>query len=438
MADYTAIVEAGNAIVELLRDNLTPEPLGNRELIALCSPHESENNQLTLYLYHIEEENQNMTSGFYQVDQNTQRRAPAQFILRYLVTAHSKAPVQLRQADQHRIIGAAIQTLRDNPVVPQRYLSGSLDEEHAQIHLAIEKVPLEQLLKIWNNTSKEYKMSFVLMVTGVTIASRRKRQITRITDFEVSVNPDTHESLLQRRVSAVLRLRDGFLGTPIETGGAVFRIDGTPVQPQSKPGGYRVWTDLPAGRHTLSISQHGFQTEEIALEVGPDKAWEGCADLKPGVGYPFGRDAATVRLTVQRGGQPLANEQVWLAVADNAPLKLAQDQAEAGAQTLRLFCKGEASSLPLPGAFLLEEDDAPELVTLRSFAEETGTLAAPLAHTHARGRALLPAQAYRTDEQGRLRIMLREAVRLAVLCDGSIRYAEPAADGENEFTLRFD
>ena len=50
MADYTALVEAGSALVELLRDNLTPEPISNRELIALCSPHESENNQLTLYL----------------------------------------------------------------------------------------------------------------------------------------------------------------------------------------------------------------------------------------------------------------------------------------------------------------------------------------------------------------------------------------------------
>ena len=182
MADYTAIVEAGNAVVELLRDSLTPEPLGNRELIALCSPHESENNQLTLYLYHIEEENQNMTSGYYQMDQNTQRRTAAQYTLRYLATAHSKAPAQLRQADQHRIIGAAIQTLRDNPVVPQRYLAGSLAEERAQLHLAVEKVPLEQLLKIWNNTSKEYKLSFVLMVTGVTIASRRQRRIARVTD----------------------------------------------------------------------------------------------------------------------------------------------------------------------------------------------------------------------------------------------------------------
>lgn len=38
MADYTALVEAGNALVELLRENLTPEPVDNRETIALCSP----------------------------------------------------------------------------------------------------------------------------------------------------------------------------------------------------------------------------------------------------------------------------------------------------------------------------------------------------------------------------------------------------------------
>lgn len=187
MADYTAVVEAGNALLELLRDSLTPEPLGNRELISLCSPHESENNQLTLYLYHMEEESQNMSSGYYQVDQNTQRRRPAQFTLRYLVTAHSKAPAQLKQADQHRMIGAAIQTIRDNPVIPQRYLSGSLADEQAQLHLAIEKVPLEQLLKIWNNTSKEYKLSFVVMLTGVTIASRSERRITRVTDVSIDI-----------------------------------------------------------------------------------------------------------------------------------------------------------------------------------------------------------------------------------------------------------
>lgn len=185
MADYTALVEAGNALVELLRDNLTPEPLGNRELIALCSPHESENNQLTLYLYHIEEESQNQTSGYYAVSRDVERRRPAQFTLRYLVTAHSKAPAQLKEADQHRMVGAAIQVLRDHPVIPAKYLEGSLAQEGAQLHVSVEKTPLEQMLKIWNNTSKEYKLSFVVIITGVTIDSRTERPIARVTDVAI-------------------------------------------------------------------------------------------------------------------------------------------------------------------------------------------------------------------------------------------------------------
>ena len=74
MADYTAFVEAGTALVDLLRDHLTPEPISKRELISLCSPHESENNQLTLFLYHVEEESQSVSAGYYQVDRELQRR----------------------------------------------------------------------------------------------------------------------------------------------------------------------------------------------------------------------------------------------------------------------------------------------------------------------------------------------------------------------------
>ena len=185
MADYTAFVEAGNALVELLRDNLTPEPLDNRETISLCSPHESENNQLTLYLYHIEEENQPMTAGYRVERGDTQRIPAAQYTLRYLATAHSKAPAQLKEADQHRIMGAMVQVIRDHPVIPQRYLSGSSAEEQAQLHIAVERTPLEQLLKIWNNTSKEYKLSIVVMLSGVTIRSTRERRVARVTEITI-------------------------------------------------------------------------------------------------------------------------------------------------------------------------------------------------------------------------------------------------------------
>ena len=185
MADYTALMEAGSALVEMLRDNLTPEPLGDRELISLCSPHESENNQLTVYLYHVEEESPNLHAGYYQADRDIQRIRPARYALRYLITAHSKAPSQLKEADQHRILGAALQTIRDNPVIPARYLTGSTAEEGAELHINVERTPLEQMLKIWNNNSKDYKLSFVVSVTGVTIRSRRERRIARVTEVSI-------------------------------------------------------------------------------------------------------------------------------------------------------------------------------------------------------------------------------------------------------------
>ncbi len=185
MADYTALTEAGTALVELLRENLTPEPIGNRELINLCSPHESENNQLTLYLYQIEEETQGVTTGYYSVDSETEKMRPAQYILHFLMTPHSKAPQQMREADQYRILGAAVQALRDNPVIPQANLSGSLAAENAQIHIQIERMNMEQLLKIWNNTTKDYKASVALTLTGVSIESKRTRRVSRVTEVVI-------------------------------------------------------------------------------------------------------------------------------------------------------------------------------------------------------------------------------------------------------------
>ncbi len=195
MADYTAFVEAGNALVELLRDQLTPEPLGERESISLCSPHESGSSQLTLYLYHVEEESPNLSTGYYQADRDTQRIRPARYTLRYLATPHSKAPAQMREADLHRLAGALVQVVRDNPVIPPRFLSGSLAEEAAELHLQIEKTPMEQLLKIWNNTTRDYKLSFVILLTGVTIRSKRERQVPRVREVIVDDRQKTGDPL---------------------------------------------------------------------------------------------------------------------------------------------------------------------------------------------------------------------------------------------------
>lgn len=187
MAEYTAFVEAGNALVELLRDELTPEPIGDRELIALCSPHESENNQLTVYLYQTEEDTQGVPTGYYQASRDIQRISPSRYILRFMITAHSKAPVQMRQADQYRLIGAVIQVLKDHPLLDQKYLTGSLAQDGPAISLQLEKTPMDMLLKIWNNTSSTYKLSVVAALGNVEIDSRRTRKVSRVRDITIGL-----------------------------------------------------------------------------------------------------------------------------------------------------------------------------------------------------------------------------------------------------------
>ena len=109
------------------------------------------------------------------------------------MTAHSKAPVQLREADQYRMVGAALQVLKDHPVIDAQYLSGSLAEQNATIRVVLEKTPQDQLLKIWNNTSTAYKLSFVVLLTGVEIDSRRERRFSRVTDVTISTGHKARE-----------------------------------------------------------------------------------------------------------------------------------------------------------------------------------------------------------------------------------------------------
>ena len=58
-------------------------------------------------------------------------------------------------------------------------------EQNAVINVVLEKTSMDQLLKIWNNNSDNYKLSFVVMLSNVEIDSRRERRIARVTDITI-------------------------------------------------------------------------------------------------------------------------------------------------------------------------------------------------------------------------------------------------------------
>ncbi|WP_018212977.1 DUF4255 domain-containing protein [Desulfitobacterium hafniense] len=191
MGDYNAIYEAGQSVVELLKKEMTPMPINNPEAIGLGTPQEPEDYQLTLWIYTIEEyNNSGIHAGFIVDPHNDQqeRFAPLQLRCHALLSAHSKAPVSTRLTDEYRIIGRALQVIRDHPSIPAHSLVGSLAGEGAAILLSYAKLNYDELSKIWNSANKIIKPSFALHITQVPIESNRVRPVgARVTSTRMEL-----------------------------------------------------------------------------------------------------------------------------------------------------------------------------------------------------------------------------------------------------------
>jgi len=190
MGSSNAIAEAGISVVNLLKKNMTPEPIASPESVGLCMPQEPEDFQLTVWIYSFEEQ-KGMGGGVGfrpdAADSTKERFAPMRIKLYLLVTAHSKAPAQTRSMDEYRIIGRAMQILRDMPIIESEYLEGSLASEASTISVEMINLSAEELSKVWNNPSKPVKLSFALSVT-VTIESNLVRQVdTRVGEAHIEL-----------------------------------------------------------------------------------------------------------------------------------------------------------------------------------------------------------------------------------------------------------
>jgi len=181
MGAYNAIYEAGQSLVELFRREMTPLPISSPEYIGLCTPHEPEDFQLTVWIYNIEEHNDTGVNSGFAVDplnMSQERYAPMQLRCHTLISAHSKAPIQTRLTDEYKIIGRALQIVRDNPIISPDKLTGSLANSAAGIQLQYIKLNNDELSKVWNNANKAIKPSFAVYISSITIESERIRPIT--------------------------------------------------------------------------------------------------------------------------------------------------------------------------------------------------------------------------------------------------------------------
>lgn len=186
MGDHNVIADVGDALVRLLKLGMQEAFPTDPPEITLKSPSEisedgdTGDRQLSLFLYRIVEDPDLKNLPESVTDPLEQRRLPLPLHLHYLVTPYSKD-----KADEHRILGRAMQVLHDHGVLGEAELAtdkGGLAEAHEQLRVTLHPLDVETTSQVWNSLSVPYRLSICYQVTPALIESEREEVRTRVTE----------------------------------------------------------------------------------------------------------------------------------------------------------------------------------------------------------------------------------------------------------------
>lgn len=175
------------SLVNLLQENLIPEPIEDKEKIGLSSPIEKGDFQLTVYLYRIEECREYVSTEMIKLSDGNLKYPPIPFNLYYLITAHSKADIKSKAVDEQKILGRVVQVLNDNGVLCKKDLVGTLNEQYQEIKIQMLNLSYDEMLKIWNFSNIPYRLSIAYMIGPVLIDSTRIKKVNRVVHSNISI-----------------------------------------------------------------------------------------------------------------------------------------------------------------------------------------------------------------------------------------------------------
>ena len=184
---YTAIADVGLSLIELLKENLTPEPIKKKEKIALCSPADKGDLELTLYLYNIEEYGQFRITKMETLPNGDLRNPPSTYSLYYLLTGYSNSQLKSKAYDEHKILGRAMQVLKDNSVLKGELLKGSLKGTDQELKIEIKNLSYDEMMRIWHFKDVPYSLSIAYKVAPVLIESTRIKKVNRVVEARFDI-----------------------------------------------------------------------------------------------------------------------------------------------------------------------------------------------------------------------------------------------------------
>lgn len=187
LASYTIIADIGNAIVQLLRDNLVPAIIISTENIGLCTPSDKGDIILGVNLYDVRE-NQDIVPTGMMAKGVRQLKYPSTFYdLYYMITAYSASDIKFRAAEDQKILGKVLQVLKDHPTFTAEQLGSELTNSQYVPKIELLHLENEEKVKLWHVPDMPYKLSLFYKVYPVEIESNRVKEVTRVVDVDFTV-----------------------------------------------------------------------------------------------------------------------------------------------------------------------------------------------------------------------------------------------------------
>ena len=182
MNQYTAISDVSEYICNLLKENITPEPILNKESIGLCSPNDKGDLTLGIFLYDITKSKEIRCNTMINMGMQTQKYPPEVINLNYMITAYSNTELKSKCFDEQKILGRAIQILVDNPIINTGEIINSPELILNEAKIQLLDLTFEEKYKIWNSQNTPYKLSICFRVYPVEIQSTRTRTVQRVVE----------------------------------------------------------------------------------------------------------------------------------------------------------------------------------------------------------------------------------------------------------------
>ncbi|ELZ32528.1 hypothetical protein C474_06902 [Halogeometricum pallidum JCM 14848] len=189
MGAYTAVADASETLVELLRGQM--RDLVVESDVALTSPGATGTDgtpRLTLFLYRTEVNPYLRNRDHAGTADSRPKPGSLALDLHYLLTAHPSdggSDETARSLEQQRVLGRAVQVLADNSVVTGSNLRASLADDR-ELRVVFDSQSTNDAFEVWNTfTDVPFQPSVVCVVGPVFVESETAPEAQRVVSQQV-------------------------------------------------------------------------------------------------------------------------------------------------------------------------------------------------------------------------------------------------------------